>query len=145
MKALKILLISVICVMSVSGVAQEKAGRKDTTKHLVLYTCPTHSEAEKNDPGKCPKCGMDLVLSQKEAMKKEVTKNYTCPVHLDVVSDKKGKCPKCGKKLLLSKKEQMKAEVTKTYACTMHPDVSSDKPGKCPKCGMDLTEKKNEH
>jgi len=25
------------------------------------YTCPMHPEVQKNQPGKCPKCGMALV------------------------------------------------------------------------------------
>jgi len=25
------------------------------------YTCPMHSEIVKNEPGSCPKCGMNLV------------------------------------------------------------------------------------
>ena len=91
---------------------------------------------------------MELSLSKKEEMKKQVTKNYNCPVHLDVVSDKSGKCPQCGEKLSLSKKEQMKTEVMKAYCCSMHPDVASDKQGKCSKCGMDLKpvkDKKENH
>lgn len=28
----------------------------------VLYTCPMHSEVQQTRPGKCPKCGMDLVI-----------------------------------------------------------------------------------
>ena len=26
-----------------------------------LYTCPMHPEVQQDNPGKCPKCGMDLV------------------------------------------------------------------------------------
>ena len=25
------------------------------------YTCPMHPEVQSNEPGKCPKCGMNLV------------------------------------------------------------------------------------
>jgi predicted RNA-binding Zn-ribbon protein involved in translation (DUF1610 family) len=131
-------------ITSINVFAQEKAGKKDTTAHATLYSyaCPKHPNFISDKPGKCPKCGMDLTLSAKEQMKRNVTKTYTCPVHADVVSTQSGKCPKCGKNLNLSKKEQMKAEVVKLYTCPMHPDVTSDKAGKCPKCGMDLVEKK---
>jgi len=142
MKKFMVLMIAAFTISSLSVFAQEKGGKKDTIQHTVLYSCAKHPGVTSEQPGKCPKCGMDMSLSNKEEMKKQVTKNYNCPVHLEVVSDKPGKCPQCGKKLSLSKKEQMKTEVMKTYCCSMHPEIASDKPGKCPKCGMDLTEKK---
>ena len=136
------LMIAAITISSVSVFAQEKAGKKDTTQHTVLYSCPMHPNVTSDKAGKCPQCGMDLFLSQKEEMKRQVTKTYICPVHLDVVSDKPGKCPQCGKNLLKSKKEQMKEEVVKKYSCPMHSDITSHKPGKCSKCGMDMKEMK---
>jgi transcription initiation factor IIE alpha subunit len=142
MKKSLMLLIAVLTISSVPVFAQEKAGKKDTIEHVALYSCPMHPDVKMDRAGKCPQCGMDLSLSKKEEMKKQVTKSYTCPVHADVVSDKSGKCPQCGKKLSLSKKEEMKAEVMRSYCCSMHPDMTSDKPGKCSKCGMDLKEKK---
>src|SRR5215471_18605484 len=89
--------------------AQEKAGKRDTTSHVNLYTCPTHPDVSTDKPGKCPFCGMDLNLSKKELLKTDVTKAYTCPIHAETVSDKPGKCPKCGTQLNLSVKEKMKA------------------------------------
>ena len=137
-----IFLTSLFLITSSALFAQAKAGNVDTTKSATYYTCPNHSDVMSKVPGKCPKCGMDLVLSSKEQMKAEVTKNYTCPVHLDVTSHDPGKCPKCGKKLTLSSKEQMKAEVMKIYTCPMHPEVALTKDGVCPKCGKALVEKK---
>lgn len=32
-----------------------------TTGGKVAYTCPMHPEVTADKPGKCPKCGMDLV------------------------------------------------------------------------------------
>jgi len=117
---------------------QDKAGKKDTTTHINLYTCPKHPGIVTEQPGKCPVCGMDLNLSQKEILKSQVTKAYTCPLHADVISDKPGSCPKCGTTLNLSLKERMKADAVGVYQCPMHSDVKSDKPGKCSKCGMAL-------
>ena len=39
------------------------AGRKKGVKKDVatIYTCPMHPEVTSDKPGKCPKCGMDLV------------------------------------------------------------------------------------
>ena len=33
------------------------------------HTCPMHPEIQQNRPGKCPKCGMDLVLKEGEPPK----------------------------------------------------------------------------
>lgn len=139
----KIIILAIAFLITAPVVfAQEKAGKKDTTQHTILYTCPMHPDIVMYKTGTCPTCGMKLEVSKKELMKREVTKNYTCPVHADVASNKAGKCPKCGAKMNLSPKEKMKAEVVKQYVCPMHADAKSDKPGKCPKCGMDLSEKK---
>ena len=32
----------------------------------AVYTCPMHPEIVRNAPGKCPKCGMDLVPKKSE-------------------------------------------------------------------------------
>jgi len=132
-----------LTITSVSIYAQGKAGKKDTTQHMAMYSCPMHPDVKMDKPGKCPQCGMNLSLSKKEEMKKQVTKTYACPVHADVVSDKSDKCPQCGKKLTLSKKEEMKTETMKSYSCSMRPDIVSDKAGKCPKCGMEMTIRKD--
>jgi Cu(I)/Ag(I) efflux system membrane fusion protein len=29
-----------------------------------IYTCPMHPEVSSDKPGKCPTCGMDLVLKE---------------------------------------------------------------------------------
>jgi len=31
---------------------------------LVTYTCPMHSDVTSDKPGKCPKCGMNLVAKK---------------------------------------------------------------------------------
>src|SRR6266496_227561 len=83
--------------------AQEKAGKKDTTTRISLYTCPKHPAVTTDKLGKCPICGMDLNLSQKELLKSQVTKAYTCPIYVDIVSNKPGKCPKCGMAFTINK------------------------------------------
>ena len=138
----KIALLIFVLFSSSSLLLAQKAGRVDTLNHPTFYSCPMHPEVTGHEPGKCPKCGMELSQSNKEQMKAKQSKNYRCPVHADVASHDPGKCPKCGKKLSLSAKEQMKAEITKIYTCPMHPDVALDKEGKCPKCGTALVEKK---
>ena len=67
-------------------------------KEGVFYTCPMseHADVVMDKPGKCPKCGMNLVE------KKHSTIKYVCPMKedADVISDKPGKCPKCGMNLV---------------------------------------------
>jgi hypothetical protein len=75
-------------------------GKTDSAMKTV-YTCPMHPDVTSDKPGKCPKCGMTLVVKKVKADKAV----YTCPMHPDVVSDKPGKCPKCGMDLV--KKESM--------------------------------------
>jgi transcription initiation factor IIE alpha subunit len=138
----KLVLFSVAFFLATTCIVAQKAGKVDTLKHTTYYSCPSHPEVTGHEPGKCPKCGMELNVSNKEQMKAKVVKNYSCPAHLDVTTHDPGKCPKCGKKLSLSSKEQMKAQVMKTYTCPMHPSIALDKEGNCPKCGKSLVEKK---
>ena len=73
----------------------------------VYYTCTMHPEVKLDKPGKCPRCGMDLV---KKTAKSETGVNnspalvtYTCTMHPEVTADKPGKCPKCGMDLVVKK------------------------------------------
>ena len=132
------LIMAALTILSTTLFAQTKAGRVDTTKHIVWYSCPMHHTVAMKQPGNCPICGMKLNLSKKEEMKMAQTKNYVCPTHPNEVSDKPGICSKCGMTLNLSSKEKAKLG----YTCPMHPNVKSDKDGKCPNCGMQLTKDK---
>lgn len=60
------------------------------------YYCPMLCEGDKkyDEPGDCPKCGMDLEQEQsKNATKRTI---YTCPMHPEVEQNEPGSCPKCG-------------------------------------------------
>lgn len=133
-------LAALFVAISSSSFAQTKADKKDTTQHITFYTCPMHPDVKMDKPGKCPVCGMDLNLSSKEQIKKDVTKTYSCPIHVDVVSNHPGKCSKCGSNLVVNRQGSKQGAIV--YTCSMHPDVASDKSGKCPICGMTLIEKK---
>jgi len=66
-----------------------------------------HSEVVQDKSGKCPKCGMTLVM--KETGKDQ----YTCPMHPEVTQDKSGKCPKCGMNLVQKTTDKKSAPVKK--------------------------------
>lgn len=136
MKTLKILVMAVLTILSVSVLAQDTSISKTKSrgeKTRTLYRCPMHPEVTSGQPGKCPKCGSLMALSAKEKMKMGVMKLYTCPMHPDETSDKPGKCPKCG--MDMTKREK----IIQTYSCPVHPGITSDKPGKCSKCGRNLS------
>lgn len=38
---------------------------RETKKEGVYYTCPMHPQIQKDEPGNCPICGMNLVEKQK--------------------------------------------------------------------------------
>jgi CopA family copper-resistance protein len=52
---------------------QTKALPKIESQSQIMYACPMHPEVTSSKPGKCPKCGMDLV--EKENSNKEVVEN----------------------------------------------------------------------
>lgn len=90
---------------SLSDNQQQKKEAINLNVEKVVYTCPMHPEIKQDKPGKCPKCGMNLVKQETQKIL------YTCPMHPEVVQDKPGKCPKCGMKLV--KKEPKKKEIPK--------------------------------
>lgn len=78
----------------------------------VIYTCPMPQDSVfSHIPGKCPKCGMKLVLMKNQNVDS-------------------------GHKVSDSSINKLKA-----YACPMHPQVQSDTAGSCPICGMQLESK----
>jgi hypothetical protein len=96
-----IILLMMLTFTAVSFAQTAKDKVKQDSSIQVIYTCPTHADVVSDKPGKCPKCGMDLVKKQ---IKQPVSKVlYTCPMHPDVISDKPGICPKCGMTLVKKK------------------------------------------
>ena len=63
--------------------AENKNERKISKKIEIFqvqpttYTCPMHPEIHASKPGKCPKCGMDLIKEKAKPIKKSVPKKQT--------------------------------------------------------------------
>jgi Cu2+-exporting ATPase len=93
------------------------------------YTCPMHPEILKDEPGSCPKCGMNLVPVNAKA-----GEGHSPHQHKQQETEKH------------TEHEQHSAPIVnitaakgfQKYTCPMHPQIIQDGPGKCPLCGMTL-------
>lgn len=71
------LLMLALTITSVSMYAQTVSASKDSIgknkiEVVKKYTCSMHPEIITNEPGKCPKCGMDLIPLTKKKTKKKM-------------------------------------------------------------------------
>jgi uncharacterized protein YdeI (BOF family) len=70
-------LIIVLIAATVATTSFAQTGKKkpaQTTPAKVQYTCTMHPEVISDKPGKCPKCGMTLVV-KKPAVKVDTVKS----------------------------------------------------------------------
>jgi Cu(I)/Ag(I) efflux system membrane fusion protein len=85
-----------------NGSSNQKISGHDHEK-LAQYTCPMPEDSVFSDkPGKCPKCGMDLIKIEAANVAESNMEavQYTCPMHPEIIRDKPGKCPICGMDLV---------------------------------------------
>jgi membrane fusion protein, copper/silver efflux system len=77
-----------------------------------MYTCPMPGDSVfSNKPGKCPKCGMDLV-KMGSIEHEHAGDEYTCPMHPQVLRDSPGTCPECGMDLVIQEKDRIRSADT---------------------------------
>lgn len=55
---------SMMTVESIEKAAAAGKGASESKRAAVIYTCSMHPEVISDKPGKCPKCGMDLVVKK---------------------------------------------------------------------------------
>jgi hypothetical protein len=48
-------------IVTVTGCKGSSEQPAQKSEKVVQYTCPMHPDVVQEKPGKCPKCGMDLV------------------------------------------------------------------------------------
>ena len=92
---------------------QESHTQHNTEVVKAQYTCPMPEDSVFSDqPGSCPKCGMDLVKMETEDHAHHQKDMYTCPMPEDsVFSDQPGSCPKCGMDLVKMETKQANQDV----------------------------------
>ena len=102
-----IILIVVIGFAAASIYAQEPESDKPTTEQeVVKYTCSMHPEVIQDEPGKCPKCGMELV--EKKCVHKKMDHKHKMQMdHKHKMHDTTG----------CMKKHHMVKDTTKTKKC----------------------------
>ncbi len=138
---------------------RDHAGADSTQSTIAdIYTCPMDPQIQQDQPGKCPICGMNLVLkkvdsTQSKSGKSESTEKesssvgsdkYQCPMHPAIVQDHPGDCPICGMKLVKMKgsaSDQSKPSSSSShkvafYRSPMDPNQTSPVPRK-DEMGMD--------
>jgi len=75
----KFIMLSIVFLIASTGLSAQTGKPKTGTAQQQVYTCPMHPEVVSNKPGKCPKCGMTLVL--KKNRKPVDTAVNKMPVH----------------------------------------------------------------
>ncbi|MFV1981981.1 MAG: heavy metal-binding domain-containing protein, partial [Thiohalomonadales bacterium] len=92
----------------------------------IEYTCSMHPEIVQDEPGSCPKCGMDLIQREAQASAVHGHTEHKKMQHGDHSDMDHGS------------DHRMNHETPTEYTCPMHPEVVQNQPGSCPECGMNL-------
>ncbi len=111
----------------------------------IEYVCPMHPDVVRDEPGSCPKCGMDLVAQEAgKATSGHDHEHHEHHEHHEQDSPQShehhhGQGHQHGQAHEQGHPQGHANHKTGTdYTCPMHPEVSQDEPGRCPECGMDL-------
>ncbi len=111
-----------------------------------VYTCPMHPEVRQDQPGRCPTCGMTLVLAGagEPSTAQMHPAHGSEPAHHGHHGDHVRHPPAAAGHVPAEPPPHSGGDGTQTqdgattYTCPMHPEIRQDHPGNCPKCGMTL-------
>ncbi len=113
---------------------REPSGHGDMVHGRPVYVCPMHAEVRRDEPGRCPRCGMELRLETPGAVAvvghghEANSQGTPAPAPVGHAGD----APTA------AKAATPQAPGAAVYVCPMHPEVRRDAPGHCPICGMAL-------
>jgi FtsP/CotA-like multicopper oxidase with cupredoxin domain len=74
-------------------VAEMDMGEHEIEAGTGVYACPMHPEIVATWEGKCPVCGMKLVVEPTGTARPAA---FACPMHPEITATWAGTCPKCG-------------------------------------------------
>ncbi len=97
----------------------------------IEYTCPMHPEVVRDEPGSCPKCGMNLVPREARANMEQTAVEQKN-------TDAGAKDMQATATDTHDAHQEVNHEAAVEYSCPMHPEVVQSEPGSCPRCGMNL-------
>jgi len=104
------------------------------------YVCPMHPEVRRDQPGRCPICGM--ALQQETQVGRAADGGLDHQAHRShapgTPATHVGHANHAGHPLPAAKAAPAPDAIAAVYVCPMHPEVRRDEPGHCPICGMGL-------
>jgi len=135
---LKMLALTFFIFAVVPAIGQNKSVVDTTKQGTVIYTCTMHPEMQSNQPGFCPKCGIELVKKPgtSEKQNKMHKMKMMCPMMNGMSGMENMEKNNSGEKNKIANDSTQKGAVL--FTCSMHPEIQSNQQGFCPKCGMAL-------
>lgn len=96
-----------VVLFAITSVIIYSCSERHSTETGITYTCPMPEDSVfSNKPGRCPKCGMDLVPVDESSSANHhhegaamASSGYSCPMHPQVSSETPDTCPICGMNL----------------------------------------------
>ncbi len=135
MKSLKILMVAVLSILTISAMAQNQSKKEQMKMEVMKIQSPSKVFVS---TGAFLKAGLLTSLSAKEQMKSNVTIAKNTVPDYYAGAAKSTLCPDCLVYSTASPKEQMKLQVMNLEKCSMITVKEIAEAGKCSICGMGI-------